>query len=282
MISCILAGGLGNQLFQIFTTISYAIKSNNEFVFNNLKILGDNNNTPRPTYWDSFMNKLSPFLTNPENLLSLIEIKENNFIYTELPVRMTLEHNITLNGYFQSYKYFQENYNTICKIIDINGFKNNIIKKLNIDEPDNYFEDTISLHFRIGDYKKKTQYHPIMSVEYYINALKHISENNSKKKILYFYENVDLQDVNDKIKIISSQFPNYEFIRASNNLKDWEQMLLMSYCHHNIIANSTFSWWGAYFNSHQDKIVCYPSVWFGPMINVNLKDLFPPEWHKIE
>jgi len=139
------------------------------------------------------------------------------------------------------------------------------------------------LHFRIGDYKKLPRFHPIMPVEYYVCALKHISSNNLNKnyKVLYFCEDVDLQEVNEKIKSISSLFPNYKFIRASNNLKDWEQMLLMSYCHHNIIANSTFSWWGAYFNSREDKIVCYPRIWFGSAINANLTDLFPPEWHKI-
>ena len=62
-------------------------------------------------------------------------------------------------------------------------------------------------------------------------------------------------------------------------MSDWEEMLAMSLCNHNIIANSTFSWWGAYFNSNEDKIVCYPSVWFGPELkNNNTVDLFPEEW----
>jgi hypothetical protein len=55
-------------------------------------------------------------------------------------------------------------------------------------------------------------------------------------------------------------------------------MLIMSCCKDNIIANSTFSWWGAYLNNHKDKIVCYPSQWYGPKKNVSTKDLFPEEW----
>jgi hypothetical protein len=56
----------------------------------------------------------------------------------------------------------------------------------------------------------------------------------------------------------------------------------MSCCHHNIIANSSFSWWGAYFNSYIDKMVFYPSKWFGDTIKNDTRDLCPPEWIKIQ
>ena len=52
-------------------------------------------------------------------------------------------------------------------------------------------------------------------------------------------------------------------MKVDDNLPDYEQLLVMSCCQHNIISNSTFSWWGAYLNDHPDKTVCYPSVWFG-------------------
>ena len=77
------------------------------------------------------------------------------------------------------------------------------------------------------------------------------------------------------------KFPEYNFVRGDNSLQDWEQMIYMSCCHHNIIANSSFSWWAAYLNSRSDKIVCYPSVWFGPSANHDTSDLCPPEWIKI-
>jgi hypothetical protein len=68
-----------------------------------------------------------------------------------------------------------------------------------------------------------------------------------------------------------------------HQMADWEQILLMSGCTHHIIANSSFSWFGAYFNSNKDKIVCYPNVWFcGSGSNIRVDDLFPPEWQKIK
>ena len=99
--------------------------------------------------------------------------------------------------------------------------------------------------------------------------------------ILFFCENVDYDDVIIMVNKLSLRFPNYTFTRASNTLDDWEQLLLMSCCHHNIIANSSFSWWGAYFNSSVDKIVCYPSVWFGPAAKNDTRDLCPDEWIQI-
>ena len=77
-------------------------------------------------------------------------------------------------------------------------------------------------------------------------------------------------------------FRNDSFIPVNHLLKDYEQLLLMSSCRHNIMANSTFSWWGAYFNTHSDKIVCYPSKWFGSSSNHNTRDLFPSVWNEIE
>ena len=143
--------------------------------------------------------------------------------------------------------------------------------------------ETISMHFRVGDYKKNQDYHPIMNKEYYYNSLQFIKlkYSNTNFTIMYFCEESDLGDILPIINFLEKKFPKFKFVRGEKDLSDWEQMLLMSCCHHNIIANSTFSWWSAYLNDLNDKIVCYPSIWFGPSSKHNTKDLCPPDWHKI-
>ena len=83
------------------------------------------------------------------------------------------------------------------------------------------------------------------------------------------------------IILLKAEFPGITFLRADPLLEDWEQMILMSLCRHNIIANSTFSWWGAYLNTSRQKMVIYPGTWFGPKIKHGLQDLFPGDWIKI-
>jgi len=285
MLTCNLMGGLGNQLFQIFATIAYSIKSNNSFTFINVGSLGGEGCTKRYTYWDSFLNRLTPFLRT--NFPQLVYVKEIGFQYNSFNIQHFMGKDICLNGYFQSYKYFEENYSSIYNLLDIEKHKIAVVKKTELidsNEKNILLNKTISLHFRIGDYKNLQQYHPIMTLNYYTKCLQFIQQktHDSNYNVLYFCEDVDVNDVKiivDQLKIL---FPNYTFIRASNLLKDWEQLLLMSCCQNNIIANSSFSWWGAYFNSNTEKIVCYPSVWFGPAANHNTSDLCPPNWTKID
>ena len=281
MITCNLMGGLGNQMFQIFATISYAIKSVNQFKFLNVSSLGGGSSTVRYTFWGTFFNNLRPFLFSAIPPVHIIS--EESFAFKELPVNEMKNTNVLIYGYFQSYKYFQENYDAICRIIGVEKMKDNLLTKLNLvgDSLDN----TISMHFRIGDYKKIQECHPLATYGYYERALTHIKttrDGQNKYNILFFCEDVDIDDVNETINKLQQVFPDYVFTRGEKTLEDWEQLLLMSSCHHNIIANSSFSWWGAYLNSWPGKIVCYPSAWFGSTLNHDTKDLCPPEWVKIQ
>jgi len=272
MITCELMGGLGNQLFQIFATISYAIKHKQSFCFLYKRQLGN-----RPTYWSNFLVSLRNFTTHIKP--QLLTIKESGFHYEELQPPSQEEHT-SLHGYFQSYKYFEQHWNTLFRLIRLDEQKNAIKYKYNHN-----YDNLVSMHFRLGDYKQIQHYHPIMKYEYYKNSIQHISTttNNNKLKILYFCEKDDDKDVQIIIDSLQQQFPDCRFVKIDHGIVDWEQLLMMSMCRHNIIANSTFSWWGAYFNSHDDKIVCYPDIWFGPaMPDKNLNDLFPKTWSKID
>jgi hypothetical protein len=273
-------GGLGNQLFQIFTTISYAIKANNEYQFLNLKKLGGGGSTLRYTYWETLLKKLQPILV--DQFPEMIMIRESGFEYQELPVVLMKNRNVCIHGYFQSYKYIQEHFDLICKILEIKKQQRIVLEKCGFTKED--LMNTISMHFRLGDYKKITHVHPIMNSDYYIHSLHTIQKNYPEKtfSVYYFCEEEDLGIVQETIQKCMQEFPTIQFERAPQNLEDWEQMLLMSQCSHNIVANSSFSWWGAYFNSSTEKMVCYPSMWFGSTIENNTKDLCPPEWTKME
>lgn len=278
MITCTLMGGLGNQLFQIFATISYAIHSKNNYKFTNAVMLFGGT---RHTYWDSFLSELKSKTT--DMFPPMTRIKEVSFEYNNIDVDEIRGKNIMLSGYFQSYKYFEKNYNMICKIIMLHNKKLDVL--LRTDYTVEILLNSISLHFRMGDYKTLQHIHPIMNYEYYKNALTYIEPNLDKKvsfQVLYFCEDADIEEVKDIIHDLEIMFSRFTFVRCDDKLQDWEQMLIMSLCSHNIIANSTFSWWGAYFNECESKIVCYPKLWFGKDTSHNTIDMFPPNWNEIK
>lgn len=276
MITCNLMGGLGNQLFQIFTTISCAINIRQKFAFIDSEKL--ETGKTRPTYWNHFLLKLKLFTTPifPQMMI----IQEKNFNYNPIDLLPYQGRDICLYGYFQSYKYFSNHFETICKMIGIEKIKNSVVLTANMNK--DYLNATISMHFRLGDYKNLQHVHPIMTVDYYKNAISFIrSKEPNSKSVLYFCEEEDIYDVNKKIIQLKKSFPDITFISASIDLTDWEQMMLMSSCKHNIIANSSFSWWAAHFNTNPNKMVCYPARWFGEAASHNTCDLCPEEWNKI-
>ena len=279
MIHIDLMGGLGNQLFQIFCAISYSFTHKIAFKIKATKfdrVSPLDNVSKRPTYWDSFLKNLKNF-THNENI-NVPTLREPDFAYNAIPY---YQHDFRVFGYFQSYKYFDQQYDKIIKLIRLDKQKQEIREK-----HEKYFNSgkkLISMHFRIGDYVKNPGAHQVLDVGYYIAALNYFAgkENIEEYAILYFGEEGDDAKIKGNIKSIQEVFPKLNFIQCSYEIEDWEQMLLMSLCHHNIIANSSFSWWGAYFNNNVERIVCYPSVWFGPAMSKNLKDFFPGGWVRI-
>ena len=285
VLSCKLMGGLGNQLFQIFATMSLALTTNKIFLFPYSDVL--TTGITRRTYWYTLLDKLFTNTTwsRPEidnsRIFSLQQIEEKGFEYDELvAIRANLEKKpACLHGYFQSYKYFEKHYETIIQLIGLRAKQEDIRNKTRLL---NGIGTTVSLHFRLGDYVEKQSHHPIMSIKYYMGALTHIIDQlgSDTFRVIYFGEKDDETTIKICIQILTKKFPNLEFIKPDLE-EDWEQMLLMSCCTHNVIANSSFSWWGAYFNWDPKKIVCYPSIWFGPAMHHDTKDLCPPSWQKI-
>jgi hypothetical protein len=282
MILGVLAGGLGNQLFQIYTTIAYSLENNSSFTFlNKLQTFGI---TLRSTYWNTFFKSLQPYLLDETHYqgINFSKIKELEFKYNPLP-SFPENNDYELIGYFQSYKYFEQYAYKIFILLQINDLKQNLLDTNSFHYD---FNNTISIHFRIGDYLKLYHIYPILNYEYYKNALNIILKNtdlhiNKKILVLYFCEQKDLIFVKDIIIKLQYEFKELVFECVDFKLQDWEQMLLMSCCNYNIIANSTFSWWAAYFNTNNDKIVCYPNKWIYNKRLDELDDLFPNQWIKV-
>ena len=277
MITCNIIGGLGNQLFQIFATISYALKYKQVFCFTYKTMTGK-----RPMYWDNFLSTLKLF-TNVR-MMTNVQIVDEPLYYSVVPNN---QHNIMLTGYFQSNKYFKEYYETICRMIRLDAQKQKYINCLD-------FDNSISMHFRQGDYLLLPDHYKILTYDYYKKSLDYILkerkreqakesvEGNSLIQVYYFGETADYEAVNIIIERLKEETEKVcqscEFIEVDSTLEDWQQLLIMSCCQHNIIANSTFSWWGAYFNSNQEKIVCSPAEWFGPKIDIKMEELLPGDW----
>ncbi len=273
-ISCLLRGGLGNQLFIIFCTLSYAIDNNLNFKI----IVYD---CPR-FYWNLFLKEFSNNIDYVPNNRNISIYNENGFHYTKIPNQLI---NITLSGYFQSYNYFEHNLNKILEIMNFKQ-KQDIIK----EKYKHFFtKKTLVVHFRMGDYLNLQDYHCIKRPNYYKDAFNKFIELLDSNddiynyNILYFCQEQDDIIVSKYIEEIKHTIINLNFIKVDNTIVDWEQLLIMTLCDNFIIANSTFSWFGAYLSNNINKIVIYPSKWFGPKLNHhNTTDLFKDNWIKID
>jgi hypothetical protein len=285
MITTVLKGGLGNQLFQIAMVLAYSIRHKNPFYFvysESLKV-----GKERPTYWDTLLSSIKAFTKENYVNPNALYVREEAFTYKQ-PLYIDLQDNkkmdIIFDGYYQSYKYFQDEFKLLKKYFKLDEKMDGMRGRFKNDYS---LENSIAIHFRLDDYKLNPGYHPIMPYEYYYNAINNIIEKTGKDSwdILVFGQQVDYSDITvivDRLKLVET-FRNCKFTWANDIIPDYQQMLLMGLCKHNVIANSSFSWWGAYIgNSYdQEKIVCYPSKWFGPLANNCVDDLFPPNWTKI-
>jgi len=250
MLTCNLVGGLGNKMFQVATTHSLALNNDDKCVFEFSEKVNDHQHIN--TYLNNIFRNIS-FGVSGCNLL----YQEPYFHYSKIPYIT----NLRLLGYFQSEKYFNENREQILNLFSIDE----VNMKYITDKYSDILEvNTCSLHVRRGDYINLPNHHPICDVSYYRNAMSHMDTNT-----IYLV-------FSDDLEWCKSTFKGGNFIFVEE--KDYIDVWLMSLCNHNIIANSSFSWWGAWLNNNESKKVIAPKKWFGPAINHDTKDLIPEKW----
>lgn len=271
-----LQGGLGNQMFQYAAARSFsnAKKISLDFSFLNKNNQSSESFTARP-YELAIFSKLK---ARPSNKYFIKLIQSKRLIAKQLAPRFKLmtdgnihdfkaiiPKNIYLDGYFQNPSIFQEIRKTLLDEFTFPTLENKesetALKIINS-------KNSVAIHIRRGDYTKPAinNFHGILSMEYYLNSIKIMK---SKVEDPFFY--------------IFSDDPawckeNFSFIKNKEIMSgvhpNWVDMYLMSKCKHQIIANSSFSWWGAWLNSNDKKIVIAPKQWF----NIQNTEIIPKEW----
>lgn len=270
MIVAKLIGGLGNQLFQYAAACNLAIINNTSLKLD----LSEFDLYKLHKYSLHHFNFPQNFITIDE-LNMLEEVKEKHYHYDD-SFRL-IGNNVVLRGYWQSEKYFQEIAPKLNKDFQL---KSSISEKsLEISELIKQV-NSVSLHIRRGDYAVGTYSDQILDqldLAYYFEAIKKLQE--VEMDLIFFIFSDDPEWAKDALSI---DIPMV-FVDNNNADANFEDLCLMSLCKHNIIANSSFSWWGAWLNKNQAKKVFAPKKWFSSNArNINDKDLVPESWYKVD
>lgn len=235
---------LGNQMFQIAAASALA---------------DANNDTVAYSDWQYAKYFNGDFQVSN----SVIEsIYKSDFHYSPIPYSQ----NMAIDGYFQSEKFFQNSTKKIKRIFDIK-MSEDFCEIQGFDKS----KKQIGIHIRRGDYLNYPNHHPLQSIDYYTKGIELI-----KSKI-----NDDVQVVvfSDDLEWCKNNFPT-EYLYPDVN--EIETLFLMTYCHHYVICNSSFSWWGAYLCKNKEPIVVAPKLWFGPAYShFDTKDIYCKGWIKL-
>ena len=250
-----LMGGLGNMMFQISTAYATSLRYNKSFFCDNVMSIIPHKHH---SYYTNNIFRNINFIEKDEEYHFY---NEGDFSYHEIP---KIEGNVELSGYFQSGKYFV-------------NFRNEVLELFSPDEEtknkiDSFFNEykkieTCSIHVRRGDYVYLKDFHENQTLEYYIDSVKHFSDD-----CLFLIFSDDINWCEENLNFIKNKIFIYDFL-------DYEQLYLMSLCNHNIIANSTFSWWGAWLNKNKNKKIICPKKWFGDSnSHINSSDIYCETW----
>lgn len=181
---------------------------------------------------------------------------------------------VKLIGYWQSERYFLDHADLLRRELrlkePIHGENATLAAEIEATT-------SVSLHVRRGDYVTNAhtnQYHGVCGLDYYARAVRHIAERVPDARLFVFSDDADWTRAN-----LLTGLPT-TYVIANPPDRGYRDMDLMRRCRHHIIANSSFSWWGAWLNPLVDKIVVAPSRWFGTAGN-DTRDLLPPEWIRL-
>lgn len=263
MITTYLQGGLGNQIFQIVAAQNLALNNKDLAAFNfnesHTPLQGEQASKYKNTIFNNFTHKEDIVIEN------VFTQKGHAFEH------ITYKKNLQLQGFFQSEKFFSENKEIIVDMI-LKGIKSENEKwEKVIDFISNCEKPLVSVHVRRGDYLNLPHIHTPCSLEYYKDALSFIKEKIGDFKPVFISD--------DKNWCIET-FKDLDCLISPFN-DEIEDLILMINCKHNIIANSSFSWWGAYLNQNPNKIIVGPKKWFGPAGPQDQQDTIPENWVKI-
>lgn len=251
-ITCNLKQRTGNLMFQIAHGYSQSLINKRRFILpkNVETSLHLQNNLFR--YFDFSLEEL------PD-----IKYTTSSFEYEELSVSQNSP--TVFDGWFQSEKFFEPHKD---KIKNIFYPPPHFIDKIKDELPFIFNHTTLAINVRRGDYLYKPGGHPVITIDYIKEALKHVPKC---ERILVMSD--DIQWCKENIALNNVYF----------NEKYWdhEGIWLLSLCDHFIVSNSSFSWWGAYLSKTPHKTIVCPDTWFGPEIPVDTKDIFCEGWIKI-
>lgn len=295
MITVALNGGLGNQMFQYAAARTLAIKHNTTLLLDiiplysklqlnkiatyrkfELEIFPIKATTNQPLFIHKYLYPLAKSHFYINRIIQQQKqhyVKESSFEFDSTILMQP--NNSYLDGFFQSEKYFKSIEPTIRSEFT---FKHPLedVNKIWLEKIQKHH--AVSVHIRRGDYllnQKNLNKHGITSERYYEKAIDYIASVVEEPYFFVFTD--DVSWVKSYFKI---NFP-FEII-DDNQTADTSHldMQLMQACKHNIICNSTFSWWGAWLNSNPQKIVIAPQQWFADT-SINSKDIYPSDWIKL-
>jgi hypothetical protein len=283
MIISELTGGLGNQMFQYAFGYSLARQNETDFLFWYKQLDSNTQRELEITYFNisaleaqkndfqsiGYPPTLKEQILEKLRLRTLPFLKEKTFTFDTSNLLHST--NLLVQGYWQSDKYFS-NYSS--EIQNEFTFREELrSKNIKIAEKMMY-EDSVSVHVRRGDYATNVitnAHHGLCSIEYYQEGMSLI-ERTIKNPIYYFFSD-DLKWVNENLQTKKKAY----YIDWNTGRASFKDMQLMSHCKHNLIANSSFSWWGAWLNTNPQKIVIAPRRWFNDT-SIDTSDLIPDNW----